>query len=268
MIVSMLNYIRAGWPVLPIKRGEKRPLYGYSVYDGTTDEDTVCKWLEMEPNLNIGVPSGPPIGAFVVDVDKRHGGYESLAAMVLENGALPRTVCARTAGGGEHYLFKWPVELQENLQWRLVGKLAKGIDILGAGRYFLVEPSASADGGRYRWNVAPWNNEIAAAPPWLLQRVIRKCTEQVDHPQTSGKSTQESHNLAAQIIRSAPGAVSGRGGHNYTFALACRLVHEFDLSVDSAFSLMREWNFRCQPPWSERELRRKVEHAYRTPKRF
>jgi len=59
-----------------------------------------------------------------------------------------------------------------------------------------------------------------------------------------------------------PGAISGAGGHDQTFAVACKLV-EFGLSPDDAWPLLLEYNHRCQPQWSERELRHKLEDAFR-----
>jgi hypothetical protein len=59
-----------------------------------------------------------------------------------------------------------------------------------------------------------------------------------------------------------PGAISGAGGHDATFAVACKLV-EFGLSPDDAWRLLLEYNQRCHPQWSERELRHKLEDAFR-----
>lgn len=56
-------------------------------------------------------------------------------------------------------------------------------------------------------------------------------------------------------------AISGQGGHNRTYKAACRVMELFDLSVDEALPLLREWNETCQPPWTERELRHKLEDA-------
>jgi hypothetical protein len=67
---------------------------------------------------------------------------------------------------------------------------------------------------------------------------------------------------ARAYLAAIPGAVSGAGGHNQTFAVACKLV-EFGLSPDEAWSLLAEYNQRCAPTWSERELRHKLEDAFR-----
>jgi hypothetical protein len=42
---------------------------------------------------------------------------------------------------------------------------------------------------------------------------------------------------------------------------ACRLVRGFSLGVDETYALMCDWNRACQPPWSERDLRRKIDQA-------
>jgi hypothetical protein len=58
-----------------------------------------------------------------------------------------------------------------------------------------------------------------------------------------------------------PAAVSGQGGHNQTFTAACVLVQGFGLSHQDAWPLLKEYNERCQPPWSDKELWHKLEDA-------
>lgn len=61
-------------------------------------------------------------------------------------------------------------------------------------------------------------------------------------------------------LAKCPGAVAGQSGHATTFAVCCRGI-EFGLSPDEALPPLLEWNERCQPPWSDRELRRKLNDA-------
>lgn len=80
-------------------------------------------------------------------------------------------------------------------------------------------------------------------------------------PESAGKIERASRYLAE-----VDPAISGSSGHNTTFRAACKLVIGFDLSVDEAFNLlMREYNPRCVPPWTERELRHKVNQADKQP---
>ena len=62
-------------------------------------------------------------------------------------------------------------------------------------------------------------------------------------------------------LRNTPGAISGQGGHNATFAVATALVHGFELSRGSAEALLAEYNEKCVPPWNANELAHKVNQA-------
>ena len=70
---------------------------------------------------------------------------------------------------------------------------------------------------------------------------------------------------AGRYLARIPGAVSGEGGHNQTFKAACILIHGFNLGQGEAFLLLAEWNKSCQPPWSDKELRHKIESADQNP---
>ena len=57
-------------------------------------------------------------------------------------------------------------------------------------------------------------------------------------------------------------AVSGSGGHNRTYAVACVLMKGFGLTKEQGMALLREWNeSHCTPPWKERELAHKIDSA-------
>jgi hypothetical protein len=76
-------------------------------------------------------------------------------------------------------------------------------------------------------------------------------------------STLTVEELARRYVSKVPGAVSGSGGHNQTFTVACALVKGFDLSVDQARPLLWEYNQRCDPAWSASELEHKLVQADR-----
>lgn len=65
---------------------------------------------------------------------------------------------------------------------------------------------------------------------------------------------------AAYLERCEP-AISGSGGHNATFLVAQKIVRGFALDEETAYRLLSVWNLTCDPPWSERELRRKIRQA-------
>ena len=63
-----------------------------------------------------------------------------------------------------------------------------------------------------------------------------------------------------------PAAVSGSGGHSQTYAAATALVHGFGLDADTSYAILANYyNPRCSPPWSEKELRHKVNQAATKP---
>jgi len=66
---------------------------------------------------------------------------------------------------------------------------------------------------------------------------------------------------AKAYAKEVPPAISGQGGHNQTYHLACELVWGFGLHDNEAYDILRDWNATCQPPWSEYELRRKIDQA-------
>ncbi len=65
---------------------------------------------------------------------------------------------------------------------------------------------------------------------------------------------------SAYVAKMEP-AISGSGGHTATFLVARRLVQDFGLSDADALAIMRDYNARCQPPWAEQDLKRKVSEA-------
>ena len=68
---------------------------------------------------------------------------------------------------------------------------------------------------------------------------------------------------ARRYLAAVPPAIAGQHGDLHTFRVCCRLVRGFALPDQEAFALLAEWNTRCEPPWSERELADKVRRARR-----
>jgi hypothetical protein len=64
-----------------------------------------------------------------------------------------------------------------------------------------------------------------------------------------------------RYIATCPAAVSGEHGHDATLKVAIALIHGFDLSPEVAQKFIIPWNKRCVPPWSGRDLMRKLYEA-------
>ncbi|WP_428307994.1 hypothetical protein [Lacipirellula sp.] len=62
-------------------------------------------------------------------------------------------------------------------------------------------------------------------------------------------------------IGTLPIAIEGQNGSAACFRAACTLVHDFGIPPEIAFPLMKEYGDQCQPPWSDEELRHKLNDA-------
>jgi hypothetical protein len=79
-------------------------------------------------------------------------------------------------------------------------------------------------------------------------------------PQGAGTCSAILERARAHLARTAP-AVEGQGGSTVTFIAALDLVRGYMISELEALQLLAEWNVRCVPQWSERDLRRKISEA-------
>jgi len=66
---------------------------------------------------------------------------------------------------------------------------------------------------------------------------------------------------ATKWMSKRPPAVEGCHGDQHTFNTACQLVIDHGLHDPDALSLLRAWNEECEPPWTEDELRQKLDNA-------
>jgi len=66
---------------------------------------------------------------------------------------------------------------------------------------------------------------------------------------------------ARAYLAKIPPAIEGKGGHTQTFKAAMHMVLGFDLTDEQAFILMKVWNVRCHPRWSDDELHYKIREA-------
>jgi hypothetical protein len=134
-----------------------------------------------------------------------------------------------------------------------IGGKAAGVEIYEKGRYFCVT-GLRLDG------VSP-NIEFRKLG-WLRDRFWSKTKPAASAPPPDydlprSKIAKRARAYVAKI----PQAVSKEGGHNRTYHVACTLIVGFALSEDEAWPILLEFNQRCEPPWSEHELRHKLEGA-------
>lgn len=141
-----------GWPVFPLKPGEKEPLTPRGFHDATLDLDVVRQWWDRFDDANVGVPTGVESGIVVIDVD-------DLAALDLLP-PMPSTLRLAT-GRGLHFVYRHPgFEVRNS-----ASRIAPGVDVRGDGGY-IVAPGSTHPNGKPYLVVDP--SPIAECPDWLI----------------------------------------------------------------------------------------------------
>ena len=176
-LIYALIYSRRGWPVLPVRslvdgkcdcgsdhdgdtsKAAKHPRTEHGCLDATTDEVQIRRWWEMWPAANVGVATiDEDLRLAVYDIDPRHGGHETWAA-VNEGQVLPPHPIVKTGGGGSHHYFTGkPARVGSNA-------FGPGVDIK-AGNAYLIAPPSVAFAGDYVWQV--YAVDPPPVPDWLL----------------------------------------------------------------------------------------------------
>ena len=137
------------------------------------------------------------------------------------------------------------------------------IDIRTDGGLEMIPNSPMRDGA-YRWlgeGLHPISELPVARIGWTRERTRRRV-----QPTVEVSADDVMFWRARAYASHVEGAVSGQGGHNKTYRLACKLTHRpplgFGLGLEQALVILREWSeTSCEPPWSEEELRHKVMDA-------
>lgn len=198
--VAALAYAANGWPVFPLKPGQKVPATQHGVKDATTDPVQVAEWWSKTPDANIGMACGDPSGVWVLDVD----GEEGHDTLVNLGHGYPATLTQYTPSGGVHFLFRHLPGLGNT-----ASSIGPKLDSRGDGGYIVVAPS-EVNGREYRWagKAVP-----EAIPGWLVV-LVRKPLPKPRKPIAAAERSaysQKALTLACERVASA-----GEGMRNDT----------------------------------------------------
>jgi len=95
-------------------------------------------------------------------------------------------------------------------------------------------------------------------PEAILALVVEPPKLRVVRPASQAPSDERVKRAAAYLAK-IPGAVNGSGGHTQTFNTVAHVMIGFDLSESDTLDLItNDYNPRCDPPWSEREINHKI----------
>lgn len=186
---------KRGWHVLPLHvydnercscnrpncrpdvKGEtpgKHPRTIGGASDASNNTKTIKTWWRQSTDANIGWHLGRSHAA-AIDVDPRHGGDETWAAICdtqkLTQTNLDTVTADPTGGGGTHIVYKLPDGVNPD---DLAGTLGPGVDVKKGNAYIVVAPSLHPSGNRYEWEASssPADVELRMIPQALLDLLL------------------------------------------------------------------------------------------------
>lgn len=213
------------------------------IKNATTDPAQIRGWWRGYPQLNIAVAA---TGLLILDVDPRHGGYESLAALEEAYDVIPDTWCVITGGNGRHIYMSLPIGVRVN---NTAGKLGHGLDIRTTGGYVLAPPSRHISGSAYRWLFSPDEALLVEAPAWLLEALAPNpiAARPLRGRVTSRKNLRSIAGVLATVAEAPEG-----NRNNVTFWAACRtaeMVRAGWFSSETAADALLEAASQCGLPY-------------------
>ncbi len=241
----------------PEQVGKVPTLSSWKAFQQSAPGDAnLSAWFGGDTPHNIGIVTGAVSGVVVIDCD-------SPEADAWADQHLPPTSMMTLTSRGTQRFYRHPGGVIKN--GVKIGNLA--LDVRGDGGYVVAPTSLHRSGVTYQ-RVGEWP-EIERLPlfdpAWLAQKKAVEppsgATVRDDGRDASSHGRDERIRRVRAYLDKVPGAVQGQSGDHATYVVACRVVRDFGLSDADAFDVLCEWNSKCEPPWSDAELRDKVANA-------
>ncbi len=256
--------LRRGLPIV-ICDG-KVPLGGEEWHLKPVTEENLPSLLRQARSPAIGLRMGD-----YIDIESDGPDEEALFAKLFEGCDMPVTPTYQSPRG-KHRVFRGDERFRGTnravIHFKNGGPAKLGVRIGADGKaaQSVIPPSANRE-----WLVSFDDAEPAELPSVVVDRVLAMLPKQKGpqngplSPAVSNAPLSSVAERARKYVSKIPGAVSGEGGHNATFHVACVLVVGFGLDSVTAMTVLREWNQTCSPPWDEWELQHKVDGANEQP---
>jgi hypothetical protein len=262
---QVVTYCQRGWYCVPLRPRSKSPVR--NDWPNIRIEPDGIK-TSFSAKDNVGIILGEPSG-WLVDVD-----LDCNEAIELADQYLPPTpaITGRTSAPRSH---RWYIAVGATTEKHTDphdGSMI--VELRSTGTQTVVGPSVHPDGETYdTLDAAP-----ATVPAPMLAACVRALADAVivkrgvpvpiKQPAATSRSAPsiDIEPRAIAYLNAMPPAIGGSGGHSQTFAAATALVHGFGIEPDRALAILSaEYNPRCQPPWSDKELGHKVNQASTKP---
>ena len=258
------------WPVViyppGVQRGNevtkgKEPI-GESWGSTRPTEQAIREMFHRFPDAGVGLLLGPDGG--IVDIDCDGPGWEESLAKLM-GGEIVRTL-GWSSRRGPHLVYRFDARLAKYGK-SVIKNIPElpGLEIrIGATGKQLQSncpPTIGEDGQPREWNGCDVIADVPEAAVTFLDAALAKPEHKAALIPAHAPTTVEER--ARKYARTIDPAVSGERGHDKTFYAACKLGPGFDLARELALRILREeFNPRCQPPWTEKDLEHKVDDAY------
>lgn len=264
------RHLEAGRQVVPIPPRKKGPVLT-NWPSLRLDPSEVAKRFSAKSNL--GLILGDPSGG-LVDVDLDCQEARELAAQYLPptpthtgRASAPKSHWWYVAPGAMTVQHNDPVTRKRVVELRSTGcQTVVGPSIHPSGEaydLFTGEP-AEVDAGQLAEAVAQLNAAVLEARGHLMPTATPQVKRLASKPATDGERAIAARAIA--YLNGMPPAIEGQNGSGVTYAAARHLVTGFGLSAERSLDLLlAHYNPRCVPPWTEKELRHKVDSAIRNP---
>ena len=285
LLPGALWYANHGWKILPChgldRHGKctcagshqdpkdigKHPAIGEWQNKATTERGIIEGWWTTNENYNVGVVCRSS-GFFVLDIDPRSGGFDSLDKLTdmigdefFADGFSSTNMAitgAYTQKGavvrGKHIYFK--ADAGEQLKGKLDG--LPGIDIKHNG-YVMLNPSNHVSGVQYEWEAgkAPWEIQMAAPSDTLLNLLRKRGPRAASGGGGSwghlGELSWNGEKLDIDKFLNEGIEEGSRAVDIYAMACALANRHGTDpIGRQAVISTMRQFNFEMvKPPLEE-----------------
>lgn len=165
-----LYYLRRGWSVVPVRRGEKIPAIPWHQFQNRRATEAELEDWFSDPTMGVGIVTGAISNLTVADFDGDIGA-------ATEQEILPRLGAgpvALTGGGGCHRFFSHPGKKVPTRKGIL-----PGMDIRGDGGFIVAPPSVHASGRQYSWDVDAHVDDLGL--PSLTDSMVDLICQDVIH---------------------------------------------------------------------------------------
>jgi hypothetical protein len=270
-----VSYLQMGFSVVPQLPGGKHPCVKWKPFQEQLPTPEQWRdWGRRWPHAGVAVVLGPVSKLFAIDVDGPEA-HETLIDKLGTEPVAPKVLSGSGKPHRYHLFFRYPsgvTTLAKYTPWH------KKLEFRGDRGIIILPPSLHKSGNAYRFADGRSFDDmkLPQLPALIIKELATRAERKAAGSRVEGSEPHDRSNIlkleptAAQqqarlYVAKIPPAVEGEAGDRLTYNVACRLVHGFGLRVEQALPVLQEYSSRCRPPWSEEDLRHKLERAAAEP---